>query len=339
MGVEIIFIFFPTPARIWYGFKKVGASYEADTYSETMSLRTESFLVGLIGDGITSSLTPPMHEAEADAHGVRYLYRPVDLDALNLDGASAPALLDAAALLGFNAFNITHPCKQSVMEHLHELSDAARALGAVNCVVIGEDGSFYGDNTDYSGFIAGLKRGLPQVAENPARLEHVVQLGAGGAGSATAYALCRLGVRRLSLFERDAAKAQGLAEQLGGLFPQTRIEVLSDNERLIEALLEAQGLVNATPVGMHVHPGMPLSESALSAGVLREGLWVADVIYLPQQTQLVRVARAAGCEVLTGGYMAVGQAVDAFRLFTGLEPNAERMAAHFEALIAAQQGA
>ena len=332
MGVEIIFIFFPTPARIWYGFKKVGASYEADTYSETMSLRTESFLVGLIGDGITSSLTPPMHEAEADAHGVRYLYRPVDLDALNLDGASAPALLDAAAILGFNAFNITHPCKQSVMEYLHELSDAARALGAVNCVVIGEDGSFYGDNTDYSGFIAGLKRGLPQV-------EHVVQLGAGGAGSATAYALCRLGVRRLSLFERDAAKAQELAEQLGGLFPQTRIEVLSDDERLIEALLEAQGLVNATPVGMHVHPGIPLSESALSAGVLREGLWVADVIYLPQQTQLVRAARAAGCEVLTGGYMAVGQAVDAFRLFTGLEPNAERMAAHFETLIAAQQGA
>ena len=225
------------------------------------------------------------------------------------------------------------------MEHLHELSDAARALGAVNCVVIGEDGSFYGDNTDYSGFIAGLKRGLPQVAENPARLEHVVQLGAGGAGSATAYALCRLGVRRLSLFERDAAKAQELAEQLGGLFPQTRVEVLSDDERLIEALLQAQGLVNATPVGMHVHPGMPLSESALSAGVLREGLWVADVIYLPQQTQLVRAARAAGCEVLTGGYMAVGQAVDAFRLFTGLEPNAERMAAHFEALIAAQQGA
>ena len=194
-----------------------------DTYSETMSLRTESFLVGLIGDGITSSLTPPMHEAEADAHGVRYLYRPVDLDALNLDGASAPALLDAAALLGFNAFNITHPCKQSVMEHLHELSDAARALGAVNCVVIGEDGSFYGDNTDYSGFIAGLKRGLPQVAEDPARLEHVVQLGAGGAGSATAYALCRLGVRRLSLFERDAAKAQGLAEQLGKNGPDTDV--------------------------------------------------------------------------------------------------------------------
>lgn len=181
-----------------------------------MSLRTESFLVGLIGDGITSSLTPPMHEAEADAHGVRYLYRPVDLDALNLDGASAPALLDAAALLGFNAFNITHPCKQSVMEHLHELSDAARALGAVNCVVIREDGSFYGDNTDYSGFIAGLKRSLPQVAEDPTRLEHVVQLGAGGAGSATAYALCRLGVRHLSLFERDGRRRRGLQSSWAG---------------------------------------------------------------------------------------------------------------------------
>ena len=101
-----------------------------------MSLRTESFLVGLIGDGITSSLTPPCMRRRADAREWRYLYRPVGLDALNLDGASAPALLDAAALLGFNAFNITHPCKQSVMEHLHELSDAARALGAVNCVVI-----------------------------------------------------------------------------------------------------------------------------------------------------------------------------------------------------------
>ena len=303
-----------------------------------MSLRTESFLVGLIGDGITSSLTPPMHEAEADANGVRYLYRPVDLDALNLEGASAPALLDAAALLGFNAFNITHPCKQSVMEHLHELSDAAHALGAVNCVVIREDGTFYGDNTDHSGFISGLQRGLPQVAGNPARLERVIQLGAGGAGSATAYALCTLGVRHLSLYEQDAAKATGLAEQLGELFLQTQIEVLTSTEELIHALHEAQGLVNATPVGMHVHPGMPLNESVQAAGVLREGLWVADVIYLPQETALIRAARSAGCEVLTGGYMAVGQAVDAFRLFTGIEPNAEHMAAHFERLIKAQQG-
>ena len=269
---------------------------------------------------------------------MRYLYRPVDLDALNLEGASAPALLDAAALLGFNAFNITHPCKQSVVEHLHELSDAAHALGAVNCVVIREDGTFYGDNTDHSGFISGLQRGLPQVAGNLARLERVIQLGAGGAGSATAYALCTLGVRHLSLYEQDAAKATGLAEQPGELFLQTQIEVLTSTEELIHALHEAQGLVNATPVGMHVHPGMPLNESVQAAGVLREGLWVADVIYLPQETALIRAARSAGCEVLTGGYMAVGQAVDAFRLFTGIEPNAERMAAHFERLIKAQQG-
>ena len=105
---------------------------------------------------------------------------PVDPDAQNLDGASAPALLDAAALLGFNAFNITHRASSPSWSTCNELSDAARALGAVNCVVIREDGTFYGDNTDYSGFIAGLKRGLPQVAEDPARLEHGC-CGAGGA--------------------------------------------------------------------------------------------------------------------------------------------------------------
>lgn len=292
-----------------------------------MSTREQSFLVGLIGDGITHSLTPPMHEQEAAHHGLLYLYRPIDLTALQLDAASLPALLDAAELLGFNAFNITHPCKQTVLDHLDEISPAAQKLGAVNCVVLREDGTRYGDNTDYSGFKTGFAQGLPQVLNERERLGHVVQLGTGGAGSATAYALLDMGVQRLTLVDVDFQRARDKAADLGALFPQAKVEAATSAD--VPVLLPtAQGLVNATPLGMHVHPGTPLDLELLHAG-----LWVADVVYLPQETPLIMRARELGCDVLTGGYMAVGQAVDALRLFAGIEPDAARMRAHFEQLL------
>ena len=295
-----------------------------------MSTRDQSFLVGLIGDGITSSLTPPMHEKEATCQGLLYLYRPIDLVALNLDADSLPALLDAAELLGFNAFNITHPCKQTVLEHLDEVSPAAAKLGAVNCVVLRQDGSRYGDNTDFSGFMSGFAQGLPHVLKDKRRLEHIIQLGAGGAGSATALALLELGVKRLTLVDVDAQRARDKAVDLSTLYSEARVDTASAQD--LPALLpDARGLVNATPLGMHVHPGAPL-ELAL----LHKGLWVADVIYLPQETPLITRARELGCDVLTGGYMAVGQAVDALRIFAGIEPDAARMRAHFEELIAQQ---
>jgi shikimate dehydrogenase len=89
-------------------------------------------------------------------------------------------------------------------------------------------------------------------------------------------------------------------------------------------------VVNCTPVGMHQHPGLPFD-----AALLSPDQWVADVVYRPIETGLVRAARARGCRVLDGGHMAVGQAVDAFRLFTGAEPDAARMRAHFLELVAA----
>ena len=125
-----------------------------------MSNRAESFLVGLIGDGVTPSLTPPMHEREGDVQGLRYLYRPIDLTELGLPGRSVGELLTGAYRLGFNGLNITHPCKQLVLEHLDEVTPDARRLGAVNTVVI-RDGRFIGHNTDFSGFAAALASGLP----------------------------------------------------------------------------------------------------------------------------------------------------------------------------------
>ena len=113
-----------------------------------MSTRTESYLVGLVGDGVLPSLTPPMHEREGDVQGLRYLYRPIDLREIGLPAESVGDLLRSARTLGFNGLNVTHPCKQLVLEHLDEVALDARRLGAVNTVVI-QDGRFVGHNTDF----------------------------------------------------------------------------------------------------------------------------------------------------------------------------------------------
>ncbi|KLU10291.1 shikimate dehydrogenase [Kocuria sp. SM24M-10] len=292
-----------------------------------MSTVTESYLVGLIGAGITASLTPPMHETEAAHHGLHYLYRPVDLEVIGRPGSDVGELLRAGRELGFNAFNITHPCKQLVLSHLDEVTPAAAALGAVNTVLV-RDGRFVGHNTDQSGFAAGLTTELPGAARDT-----VVQIGTGGAGSAVAAALLSAGVRTLHLFDVDGARAAERAAALAAVFPGREV-VAAPAGALPELVPAADGVVNATPVGMHRHPGTPVDPALLDG---RQ--WVADVVYLPVDTELVVAARAKGCRVLDGGHMAVGQAVDAFRLITGVTPDRARMREHFLDLLATRQTA
>ncbi|MFP5365777.1 MAG: shikimate dehydrogenase, partial [Actinomycetes bacterium] len=248
-----------------------------------------------------------------------------DLLELGLSGESVGELLKSARTLGFNGLNITHPCKQLVLQHLDEVSPDARRLGAVNTVVI-EDGRFVGHNTDFSGFAAALASGLPG-----AKLDRVVQLGAGGAGSAVAYALLTAGVRHLDLVDMDAARGAARAEELAGFFPDSTVAARTTAE-LPQLMRLADGLVHCTPVGMAAHPGVPLD-----LDLLEPRHWVADIVYRPIDTELVRAARAKGCEVLDGGRMAVGQAADAFRIFTGLHADPDRMRSHFLELVAAEE--
>jgi shikimate dehydrogenase len=280
------------------------------------------FLVGLVGSGVGPSLTPSMHEREGDAQGMRYLYQRLDLDVLGLGPADVGRILDAARLAGFRGLNVTHPVKQAVIAHLDALSDDAAALGAVNTVLFDADGTT-GHNTDWSGFARSLRRGLPGAA-----LDRVVLLGAGGAGVAVAHALVRLGAGHLVVADADRARAEGLAASLVADLGASAS--VADPAALPAELAVADGLVHATPTGMAAHPGSPVSPD-----VLDPRLWVADVVYRPLETELVRTARARGLRVLDGGGMAVFQAVEAFRLFTGVEPDADRMLAHFGELVAA----
>lgn len=277
-----------------------------------------SFLCGLIGSGIQASRTPAMHEREGDEQGLRYMYKKIDLDKLGLGAEALPELLTAAERMGFAGLNITYPCKQSIIPLLHELSEDARALGAVNTVVL-KDGKRIGHNTDASGFAEGFRRGLPDVKKDRA-----VQLGAGGAGAAVAHAALTLGIKELTIFDVDQARSAELAESLSARFGKGRALGGAD---LPTAMAAADGLIHCTPTGMAKLPGMPLP-----AELLRSSHWVAEIVYFPLETELLRVARSKGCRTLDGGGMAVFQAVGAFRLFTGIEPNAERMLKHFASM-------
>ena len=281
------------------------------------------FLVGLVGTGVGPSLSPAMHMREARHHGLDYVYRTLDLDDLGLAPEQVGHLLTWARRLGYDALNVTHPCKQLVLPHLDRLDDRAARLGAVNTVVFGDDGQASGHNTDTTGFATALATGLPGVATGD-----VLQLGAGGAGAAVADALLAQGTDRLVLVDVDPRRSESLARELAGRFPAARVET-ADPDKLPVLTHEVDGLVHCTPTGMAAHPGLPLD-----AGLLHPDLWVADIVYRPLETPLVRAARAAGCPTLDGGHMAVHQAVDAFRLITGLEPDADRMLAHLRELAA-----
>jgi shikimate dehydrogenase len=258
-----------------------------------------------------------MHEAEAGAHGIRCLYQLIDLSRLGLTNDALSDLLTAAERLGFSGLNITHPCKQAVMPLLHELSASASAVGAVNTVVF-DKGRRIGHNTDWWGFRQGFRDRLPD-----AHVDRVVQLGAGGAGSATAYAVLEMGARDLIVVDVLPERARALSARLSSTFPG-RVRAESEPG---EWLRDADGLIHATPIGMKEHPGVACPE-----GLLHAGLWVAEVVYFPLETELVRAAGRAGCRVVDGGGMAVYQAVGAFRLFTGLEASVVRMRATFEAV-------
>jgi shikimate dehydrogenase len=278
-------------------------------------------LVGLIGRGIQLSRTPAMHEREAARFGLGYAYMLVDFDQLGLKDDALPGILSAGAALGFQGFNVTHPFKQQVIPLLDQIAPEAAAIGAVNTVVydLGRArAATTGHNTDCWGFAESFREGLSGVP-----LRQVVQFGAGGAGAAVAYALMQLDVESLAIIDSDAARATALATQMQAEWGRERVQAATE---VADALSWTDGIVNTTPVGMAKYPGMPFP-----AGALRRQHWVAEIIYFPEETELLRIARGLGCRTLAGTGMAIGQAVRAFELFTGRKSDMAAMAGHFAA--------
>lgn len=284
-------------------------------------LTPKRILIGLVGTNILESLAPALHEDALAAAGLEGHYHLMDLDVLK--GRPLAAVLQAVRTAGFAGINVTHPCKEAVIPLLDDVSPEAREIGAVNTVVIDRDGRTIGHNTDRTGFYRGFEEALGRDA---ARDRTVVLIGAGGAGRAVAFALMDHGVARVLLHDTNGKRATALCADLAARFGAARCKVAPE---LAPAVGEAAGIANATPIGMRGYPGMPLPPELVT-----KDHWVADVIYTPLETELVKLAQDKGCRIMNGGGMCVHQAAEAYRLFTGREADVARMHRTFEAACA-----
>lgn len=281
---------------------------------DTARVAAQTLRLGLVGRGIGLSRTPAMHEAEAAEQGLSCRYDLIDTDGQSDEQLST--ILDRAEAEGFAGLNITFPYKQDVISLLDNVSNAAQRVGAVNTVVF-KSGRRFGHNTDFWGFSESFRRGLPDV-----RLNTVLLIGAGGAGGAVAHALSDAGAERILISDTRMEAAEALAAAVCSAGGQAEAA-----PELDLAAARADGIVNATPMGMIKLPGTPLPPACLTAAH-----WVADVVYFPLETALLKAARAVGCRTLTGEGMAIFQAVRAFELFTGRSADLDRMRATFRSL-------
>jgi shikimate dehydrogenase len=272
-------------------------------------------LTGLIGRNIAASRSPWLHESEARAQAFDLRYELLDFAVSEKDERDLSQQLSQVQAQGFAGVNVTYPYKRSIIPHLDELSPGATRVGAVNTVKF-SNGRRLGFNTDITGFAASVRSGLPA-----ANLGKVLQFGAGGGGSATAFALMELGAKCLHVQDRDVDCADDLVERLRQEFGPDRARVCLD---VMDILNGADGIVNATPMGMASQPQAPFDTSQL-----KPSQWVADIVYFPLETTLLRDARRMGCATLDGSGMAVHQAAEAFEIFTGRKPNIPRMLQSF----------
>lgn len=264
--------------------------------------------LGLIGYPLAHSRSPELHEAALAEAGLAGAYRLYPIPPLPEGEAELAALLDRLRQDEIQGLNVTIPHKETVLDHLDEMTGAAAAMGAVN-TLWAEDGRLHGDNSDAPGFLADLRRFLGETAvPSPALI-----LGAGGSARAVAYALAAQG-GEVIVAARRFAQANELAAQLQDDVSGS-LRAVPFNPEMLASLSDAVGLlVNATPVGMAPHEdASPWPEET----PFSEETAVYDLVYNPPTTRLMEQARAAGCRASNGLGMLAAQAALAFTRWTG----------------------
>jgi shikimate dehydrogenase len=267
-------------------------------------------LLGIIGHPIGHTLSPHMHNAAFAHDGADYVYVAMDVWPNRLLAA-----VEGLRALGFIGFNVTMPHKEAILPLLDELDETARLAGAVNTVVVLEEGKLCGLNTDGSGFVEACGEvGVSLFGEK------VLILGAGGAGAAIAAASLGEGASRLYIANRTESRAEELRARLLRVAHGTEILVRPFGE-VGEVAAEARIVVNATYLGMREGDPLPLP-----AGALSQDNVVCDAVYLlRKETPIIRHAREVGAQAVSGGRMLLYQGVQAQRIWTGREPNVEMM--------------
>ena len=286
-------------------------------------MTTRRMLVGLLGANIQGSMSPALFADAFVAAGIDGYYHLLDAD--RLAERRLPQLLGTVKAAGFAGVNVTYPFKQDIIPLLDAVDPEATQVGAVNTVSIAPDGRTTGYNFDRRGWRNSF---LEVLGPDSAKGKTVVQVGAGGAGRAVAFALMDLGVSDLIIHDLDPARANALKIEVSSHYGASRCRIAGSLEQDITG---ADGIVNATQVGMRGFPGCPVPVAAIKATH-----WAADVIYTPMQTAFLSAAVAKGARVLNGGGMCVHQAVAAFQCLTGVTPDVARLHSAFAAAVAAR---
>ena len=271
-------------------------------------------LVGVMGWPVEHTVSPAMHNAAFDAAGLNWRYVPLAVQPDRVGEA-----VHGLRALGFAGCNVTVPHKRAVMDHLDEITGQARAIGAVNTIVIQREGRMVGHNTDAVGFLRALtERGFR------AEGKRAVILGAGGAARAVAYGLASSGAT-VTILNRTLLRAKSLVADLNSFFPSLPLRSFPlDFLNLSQEVSSADLLVNATSLGMWPEvQGSPWPEDLSMAF----SLTVFDLVYNPPETKLMCQARAAGAQAIGGLRMLVHQGATAWELWTGQKAPVEVMAA------------
>lgn len=258
-------------------------------------------LYGIMGYPIGHSLSPLMHTLAFRHHGMDAVYLPFSVTPDDLDKAVA-----GAVALGAAGFNVTIPHKEAIMAYLDEVTDEARAIGAVNTVHV-HDGVTTGHNTDGAGFLQPLQR-----LEAPLNELTVCVLGAGGAARALAAALLNAGCPQLVIANRTHARSERLAADLQERHAAAEVRAVPMSDAA-DAAQQSRLIVNATALGMHEGDAPLLPSRCFGSGQI-----AYDIVYRPLNTPFLQAARAAGATTIGGLDMLLGQGAAAFTIWTGL---------------------
>lgn len=263
--------------------------------------------LGLLGNNLGRSRAQNLHELLGELYGLKVTYTAMDL----IERTKPVSIEDELVRchdLGFGGVNVTHPYKQKAFDVVTTMQHFPKGLTSVNTVILG-DNSMLADNTDYSGCCRSFRSQFGAQFE-PGR---VFMLGAGGVGVAIAYALMKISVKELIIFDTNVDLAKCLVNQMR----DGKITARLAEPDLIHEMEQADGLVNATPVGMFQYPGSPFPIDGIE-----NQSWAFDAVYTPENTEFLNQCRKKKIKTLSGFHLFLYQGLDAFKHFTGITADA-----------------
>lgn len=286
-------------------------AFAMSTQPKTYWMETE--LYGLLGNPTGKSLSPLIHNLNFRAMGMNAVYYPLEFgdDALS-------DVMKALPHIKYKGLNVTMPYKKSVIPYLDELDEIGRLCGAVNTIRI-DGGKMTGTNTDGTGFVRSLKE---RAGFDPAG-KRITLLGSGGAGRGIAFALLMNGAARLSVCDIPDSREMlsTLVAELNAYKHASTKGVMLGSDEIGSVVAESEAVINATNCGMTPRD----ASMAIDAGLLENWHVVCDIVYAPPFTKFLGEAKSKGCKVVEGYWMLLWQAVDAFRFWTGRDPDVDVM--------------